>query len=112
MNRLACAVARVGEDLEMSRLMRRHSAGCLHCQVRTARAQRLRRALGSLRNAEVAAPSELMPGVMAQIGDLTAGQRRRGSALTHQMTAAVGAVVASAAGAAALALWRRSHSAA
>ena len=112
MSRLACAVARVGEDLEVARLMRHHRAGCLHCQVRTARAQRLRRALGSLRNAEVRAPRELMPAVMAQVGDRTTWQSRRRPTLTHRMTAAVGAVVASAAGAAALALWRRSHSAA
>jgi hypothetical protein len=112
MSGLACSVARLGEDLEVPRLMRHHRTGCLHCQVRSARAQRLRRDLGALRKGAVPAPPGLAPRVMSQIGERTSPQVCSGPKLSHRLTAAAGAVVASAAGAAAFALWRRSHSAA
>ena len=108
MNRLSCLIAELGEDVELRSFMSRHTEHCLRCQVRAARDHRIRRHLRALRGELETAPVGLAPAVESRIdGDAAPGGSARHS---PRILGTAGAVVAGAAGAVAVTLWRRTHS--
>ncbi len=107
MNSLACRVAEFGELVDHSAWLNRHRESCLRCQVHAARTHKLQRELRPLRNIVHIAPRDLAAAVMSELPQRR--DRARGDNALQRTLAATGAVVAAAAGAIALAIWRRSH---
>lgn len=109
MSPLACRLAELGEDLERPALLRRHRVGCLHCQARAARDHRVQRLLRTLQPTIEQAPHGFAEGVVGAL-PIDGGPRRRAHIGTPtRVAAAGGAVIAAAAGATALVVWRRGH---
>jgi len=106
------AVKGLGPDLvEVNRLpaaLAQHAASCLRCQAEVARYRRLRRELGSLATTTEPAPSSILPGVEQAIWteseNDTSHRNARFVATLAGATAAAGVV--------AMAMWRRTHTAA
>ena len=87
-----------------------HVSTCLACQAEIARYGKLRRQLAALADVMVAAPEPLTAAVATVIASSPDGLRLgTGSGQIGRIAAATGAVVAAAAGAAVVALWRSSR---
>lgn len=109
MNRIACRVAELGFDLDRPSLLWRHRGECLHCQAKAARDHRMQRLLQTLRSDTEIAPEGLMDQVMASVLVEPHAPYRRGTRVMPRVATAGGAVIAAAAGATAVVVWRRGH---
>ncbi len=103
-----CRVSRAGAtDVQVRG---RHASSCLRCQAEAARRRRLIRELRALRDIVETAPEGLVPTV--EFGIERAPERTGPVQAAVLRLATAGAVAATAAGAAVLVVWRRTHSAA
>ena len=94
----------------LSSRLNSHVASCLPCQAELARYSKLRRHLGALAGVIEPAPGRLA----AAVADAIASDGVDRTASSHrprpvQLAAATGAVVAAAAGAVAVAVWRQTR---
>jgi hypothetical protein len=103
-----CRVSRIGAT--GGQVRGRHATSCLRCQAEAARRRGLIRQLRTLRDVVETAPAGLLPAVEFGI-ERTSGRTGPAQAAAMRIATA-GAVAATAAGAAVLVVWRRTHSAA
>ena len=90
------------------RLRAQHAGSCLRCQAEIARYRRLRRELGSLAATTETAPSSILPAVEEAIWTEAPDH----ASFRHVRFVATIAGATAAAGVVAVAMWRRTHTAA
>lgn len=99
----------VGDEGSLPPGLDRHVAKCLTCQAETARYRKLGRALGALASTVEPAPPGMVGAVRRVLEREALGMPV--SSRSDRITAAAGAVAATAAGVVAVALWRRARQA-
>jgi len=111
MSHLACRIADLGEIIDSPELVGRHRTSCLRCQAEAVRTNRLLRELRTMRNQLQPAPDDLVERVAMRLTSVTAdaGRPLPTVSVVHRAFAAAGAIAAAVAGAAVVAVWRRSH---
>ena len=106
------AVKGLGPDLattdRLPAALAQHAASCLRCQAEMARYRRLRRELGSL----AASTEPASPTILAGVEQAIASEARQHETTRHARFVATLAGATAAAGVVAVAMWRRTHTAA